>query len=67
MDRIDELRTKLNVALNSSTVNDCSGLISLNDILRKEHSDSDKSDSEQYLLISHTNDDSSNGGEDKDR
>ena len=66
-ERLDELRTKLDAAMNSSTVNDCSGLISLKDILRKEKSDTDKLVSEQYLMISSAHDDGSDGVKDKDR
>ena len=66
-ERLDELRTKLDAAMNSSTVNDCSRLISLKDILRKEKSDTDKLVSEQYLMITSANDDGSDGVIDKDR
>ena len=65
--RLDELRTSLKAAMDSSTVKDCHGLLSLTEILRKKKSETDKEVSEQYLLISLTDDDSSDGQTDNDR
>ena len=65
--RLEELRTSLRAAMDSSTLNDCRGLLSLTEILRKKKSETDKEVSEQYLMIQLADDDSSDGETDKDR
>ena len=63
--RLDELRLKVNEIMHSSQVSDNSGLISLNDLLRQHDTDRMVSRPEQYLMISNILE--AGGEEDEDK
>ena len=65
--RLDELRLKVNEIMQSSQVNDCSGLLSLNDILMKDDAGHIVSSPEEYLMVSSTQENRNEEQEGKDR
>ena len=65
--RLDQLRSRLNAAQFTSSVSDCSGLVSLNDILRKESLNSTEQVPEEYLMISSIYDSVADSDQTKDR